>query len=107
MGNPGYERGERLHRAQILLEADQHRALARIAEQEGRSISDVVREIVQYHLAEKDHEARLLSELRALERLGQIRGRLQEEHGTYQGDLLDEVRTERQEDVDRVWRGEL
>jgi len=95
-----------LHRAQILLEEQQHRALARIAEQEGRSISDLVREIVRDHLAQRDQEARTPSELQALEQLSWIRGRLQEEHGTYQGDLLAEVRTERQEDMDRVWRGE-
>lgn len=33
-----------LHRAQLLFESEQHRALAEIAEQEGRSISDLIRE---------------------------------------------------------------
>ena len=34
-----------LHRAQFLLEATQHEALADLAQREGRSISDLVREI--------------------------------------------------------------
>ena len=95
-----------LHRAQLLLESEQHEALAEIAEQEGRSISDLVREIVRRHLGERAREAQILTALQAIERLTQIRARLQEEHGIYQGDPLAEVRAEWEEDVERVWRGE-
>ena len=35
------------YRAQILLEPEQHEALAQVAQQENRSISDLVREIVR------------------------------------------------------------
>jgi hypothetical protein len=35
-----------LYRAQILLEPEQHQALTQIAQNEGRSLSDLVREIV-------------------------------------------------------------
>jgi len=48
-----------LYRAQILLEAEQHRALTEIAQGEGRSLSDLVREIVGQHLAGRDREVRL------------------------------------------------
>ena len=95
-----------LHRAQLLLEPEQHQALAEIAGQEGRSISDLVREIVRQHLAERDEQARKQSELQALEALVSIRKAVQEERGVYQGDFLAEVRAERDEDVERVWRGE-
>ncbi len=95
-----------LHRAQLLLESEQHEALAEIAQREGRSISDLVREIIRQHLVERDKEARKLRELEAIERLTQIRARLREEHGIYQGDPLAEVRAEWEEDVERVWRGE-
>ena len=95
-----------LHRAQLLLESEQHQALAEIAEQEGRSISDLVREIVRQHLAEKSQQARQLTALQAIERLSQIRARLQEEHGLYQGDPLAEVRAEWEEDVERTWQGD-
>jgi hypothetical protein len=95
-----------LYRAQLLLESDQHEALAEIAQQEGRSISDLVREIVQQHLNERDEKARNQRELQALERLTQIRARLKEEHGIYQGDLLAEMRAEREEEMVRIWQGE-
>jgi hypothetical protein len=95
-----------LHRAQLLLEAEQHEALAEIAEQEGRSISDLVREIVRHHLAERDREAELLASLQALERLTEIRTRLQEEKGVYRTDPLAEVRAEWEEDFERIRRGE-
>jgi metal-responsive CopG/Arc/MetJ family transcriptional regulator len=95
-----------LHRAQLLLESEQHQALADIAEQEGRSISDLVREIVRQHLAERRQQNQQLTALQAIERLTQIRVRLQEEHGMYQGDLLAEVRAEWEEDVERTWQGD-
>jgi hypothetical protein len=95
-----------LHRTQLLLEAEQYEALAEFAEQEGRSISDLVREIVRRHLAERDQEAQMLASLQAIERLTQIRAGLQEAHGIYQGDPLAEVRAEWGEDIERIWRGE-
>jgi predicted DNA-binding protein len=95
-----------LHRAQLLLESEQHQALAKIAEQEGRSISDLVREIVRQHLAERYQQAQQLIALQAIERLTQIRARLQEEHGMYPGDPLAEVRAEWEEDVERTWQGD-
>lgn len=95
-----------LHRAQILLEAEQHEALAQIAEREERSISDLVREIVRRHLEEREREAQYLTALQAVEGLTQMRERLLEEHGTYEVAPLAEVRAEWDEDIERVWRGE-
>ncbi len=95
-----------LHRAQLLLEPEQHEALAEIAEQEGRSISDLVREIVRQHLAERDDETRKLTALQAIEELTQMRTRLREQHGMYHGDPLAEVRAEWEENVEQLWRGE-
>jgi DNA-binding MarR family transcriptional regulator len=46
-----------------LLELEQHQALAAIAQREGRSISDLVREIVRQHLVEKDQVARKQKEM--------------------------------------------
>jgi len=96
-----------LYRAQLLLEAEQHQALAKIAEQEGRSISDVVREIVDQHLTERRQQTQQLTALQAIERLAQIRARLQEEHGLYRSDPLADVRAEWEEDVERLWQGNV
>jgi hypothetical protein len=95
-----------LYRAQILLEQEQHQALSEMAEQEGRSISELVREIVGEHLAEQDREARLRREMQALEALTRIRRQIEAQHGVLQADFLAEARQEREEDIERVWRGE-
>lgn len=95
-----------MYRAQILLEPQQHAALAEIAQRENRSISDVVREIVRVWLEGQDHEAQLTRELAALEELTRLRLAIQEEHGIYTGDPIEEVRAERDDEFDRVLRGE-
>ncbi len=59
---------ERLYRAQILLEPEQHRALAEIANRQGRSISEVVREMIAAQLQEREQGARA-KRLEALERI--------------------------------------
>ena len=42
-----------MYRTQILLEQEQHKALAEIARREKRSLSDVVREMLQKQLDER------------------------------------------------------
>jgi metal-responsive CopG/Arc/MetJ family transcriptional regulator len=42
-----------MHRTQILLEQEQHKALTAIARRENRSLSDVVREMLQKQLEER------------------------------------------------------
>ena len=94
------------YRAQILLEPEQHRTLAELAEREGRSISDLVRESVQAYLTERERETQREREQRALDRLAEIRARIQARHGILDVDLVAEVREERDRDNERVWRGE-
>jgi len=94
------------YRAQILLEPEQHRALSELAEREGRSISDLVRESVQAYLVERERENQREREQQALDRLAEIRARVQARHGILDVDLVAEVREERDRDNERVWRGE-
>ncbi len=96
---------ERMYRAQILLEPEQHRALVEIADCENRSISDLVRGILRDYLAGRQVSIRLEQEMSALEHLHQIREKGTERYGVYQGDLIAESRTERDEDFERIWRG--
>lgn len=98
--------GQTKYRAQILLEPEQHAALVEVAEREKRSISDVVRQIVDQWLERQDDQRLWEQRMHALERLTRIRERIQEQHGVYQGDLIEEARAEREEDTYRVWRGE-
>jgi predicted DNA-binding protein len=94
-----------LYRAQLLLGEAQHEALARIAEEQGRSLSDLVREIVRQYLADREDQAKSLAAQRSMERLSQIRSRLREEKGVYPGDPLAEVRDEWDQEVERVLGG--
>ena len=47
----------RMHRTQILIEPAQHRALTEIAQREQRSLSDVVREMLQAQLKQRSQDA--------------------------------------------------
>ena len=94
-----------LYRAQLLLEADQHEALAEIAQQEGRSISEIVRGIVDRHLKERARDVKRRRAVDALERLTSLREKIEQRSGVYQGDLIAEVRAERDEQMGRVWSG--
>jgi predicted DNA-binding ribbon-helix-helix protein len=53
------------HRTQILLEIEQHQALAEIAEREKRSISDLIRKMIRERLAAY-RQAELQAAARAL-----------------------------------------
>jgi len=95
---------ERMYRAQILLEPQQRRKLEEIARREGRSISAVTRQVIDAGLETLENEAetwakraRVLSELKA------IRGKQPFE---YSGNLIEEARQEREEEMDQVWRGD-
>lgn len=63
----------KMHRAQILLEPDQHQKLAEIAQQEGTSISEIVRTAVQEWLDERKDDEILRRRLEALELVDQHR----------------------------------
>jgi len=86
-----------LQRTQILLEPEQHRVLTEIAQEEGRSLSDLLREIVAEHLAQRDQDTRLQQALQAIDALTQIRKRIEAGHGVCPTDLLAEVRAEREQ----------
>jgi len=54
-----------MYRTQILLEPEQHRILTEIARQEKRSLSDILREMVDKQIAEREQMA-LAAAARAL-----------------------------------------
>ncbi len=66
----------RMHRTQILLEPEQHHALAEIAWREKRSLSDVVREMLQAELEQRRQDATAVKK-RRLEALEQIKNHRQ------------------------------
>jgi hypothetical protein len=90
-----------LHRAQILLKTEQHQALSEMAKREGRSLSDLVREIVQRHLDRE--QSRRQHDLDIIDSLSQTRQQLQACYGMLESDPVASVREEREQDVERVW----
>jgi hypothetical protein len=97
---------EWMYRAQILLEPEQHRLLADIAERENRSISELVCEILREYLADGQETIQVERQMKASERLQRIREAGTKRYGVYRGDLIAESRSEREADIERVWRGE-
>ncbi len=93
------------YRAQILLEPEQQRSLAKIAEERGRSVSEVVRQAVQEFLDADLRGTHKRRQHEALLRLDVFREELQTRHGVLPVDLLQEVRDERDADMDRLWDG--
>ncbi len=93
---------EKLKRAQILLEPEQYRQLAEIAEKEGSSISGLVREAVGKYLIAQSVETRKQKSLAALARLDEIRKKIEAEHGVYEGNIIREIREERTKQLDEI-----
>lgn len=100
---------QRLHRTQILLEPEQHRALARIAGKEGRSISDVVREMLRQQLEQRKQaeDADLQKYLEGLERIREHREAILKERGGKPIDidvveLINQMREERDAQILRA-----
>jgi predicted DNA-binding protein len=95
-------------RAQLLLTPALRQRLERVAEREGRSLSDLARRALEAGLdaLEDTGEARIQQKLALLQELAEIRRRDRERNGVYEGDLIAEVRAERERQMERVWRGE-
>ena len=85
-----------LHRTQILLEKQQHETLAALAQQEDRSLSDKVREIINRYLVERDADEQMNRELAALVDLTRIREQIAQTYGVYAGDPVAAARAERE-----------
>ena len=91
------------HRAQILLEPEQHQALAEIAETRQQSISHVVREIIQAYLVEITLDEEQRQSVQAIQDLTQLRKEIQDKHGFISETLLDDARDERAVELGAEW----
>lgn len=97
---------ERLYRAQILLEPDQHERLARLARREGRSLSEVVRGMVQAELERREGAVaeRRRYRLEQIEAIRQSREQMLARRGGAPlglavADLIRDLREERDEEI--------
>lgn len=95
---------EKLQRTQILLEPRQHKSLYRLAQAEGRSMSELVREAVAEYLVERAEGMQVEQQLQALERLIRFRERVEARSGVYKGNLVTEARAERDNEIEQLLR---
>ena len=97
-----------MYRMQILLKPEQRERLERVAKREGRTFSDTARRALEEGLRVMEGDSDLVwnQRLEALKYLDGLRKRIRDERGVYQGDLVDEARTERETQVDQAWRKE-
>ena len=100
---------ERLYRAQILIEQRQHKTLAQIARQEGRSMSDVARELIRLGLEARNDtpEMRWRRRDRALERAAELNSAILRRRGgrPFDANVAELIRSMREERVDNIIRG--
>jgi hypothetical protein len=98
------------YRTHVLLEPDQHKLLVQLAKREGRSISEITREIVQEGIVQRQRlfVVEQQRRLQALARARQIRQAILREHGGVPLDLnpSDLIAGLRKERDDRVFRGD-
>lgn len=100
------EQKSTLVRAQVLMTREQRRRIERLAEKEGRSLSDITRRALDAGLDQLEGETdeALRRERENLLAMRVLRERALARYGVYQGDLVNEAREERDRQVDDVWK---
>ena len=90
-----------LYRAQILLDQSHHDELERLARESGRSMSDLVRDIMDDYFTRTSEEESARRSLEAIDELTALRRRVEREHGRLPASMLDELREERDSEIAR------
>jgi hypothetical protein len=88
-----------LHRAQILLDKQQHLRLEELARESGRSMSEVVRQIMDEHFDKLSANEATRDALAALDELDQMRAGIEARQGMLDSSALDESRDERDREL--------
>lgn len=98
---------ETKQRTQILLEPGQHAELTRLAREEGRSLSAVVREAVAEYLADRRERDLLQERLRNLEEIREFVEAVRARRGgrNVEPDVTDVINEQREERVRELTRG--
>jgi hypothetical protein len=95
-----------MYRMQLLVKPEQRKRLERVAKREGRTFSDTARRALEEGLRVMEGESDSLWDERfqALAFLNELRKQIQEQRGIYQGDLVNEARTEQDSQSEQIWR---
>ena len=92
----------------LVLEPEQYDTLLQLATQKHQTVSEVAVEVVRLGLETLKQRSDEISDegdrqaQKPLERLNSLRAEIQQTHGIYSGDLVAEVRTEREEQIERI-----
>jgi hypothetical protein len=92
---------DRLVRSQILLSIQQRRRLEAIARREGKSISAVTRQVIDAGLQSMENQTETWKKREQV--LAALRGLREQQPEIYPGDLVDEIRQERENEDMRLW----
>ena len=97
-----------MYRMQLLLKPEQRKRLERVAKREGRTFSDTARRALEEGLRVMEGDSDLIWEkrLEALEFLSGLRKQIEEQHGIYRGDLVNEARAERDSQLEQTWHNQ-
>ncbi len=90
-----------MYRTQLLLSEEQNQRLREMAVREGKSLSEVVRQILDEYFADQDRRVQMEA-LAALRGLDQIR-EITAQYGVYVGEPVNEVREERKRQMEETW----
>jgi len=92
-----------LLRAQVMLIPEDYQRLKSLADAQGKSLSEMIRDAVTRYLAEQE-QLKQEQFRQSLEEIRRIRQQNAARHGIYQGDLVNEAREERQRQDEDVWK---
>jgi hypothetical protein len=92
-----------MNRTQLLLNDAQDRRLREMASREGKSISEILRKILDEYFGEKDRQVRQQG-MEVLSELDRIREKTEIEYGTQENNPVEEAREERDRQVEEAWK---
>ena len=95
---------ERMYRAQILLKPEQRRKLEELAQREGRSISAVTRQVIDAGLKTLQDESELWEKRGRI--LADLREMRRKQPFVSTGNLIEEARQEREDEMDQIGRSD-
>jgi len=89
---------------QVLLEPQQYSTLVQLAHKQNKTLSEVVVQVINLGLEtlKQTHEMQLEQ---ASEQLNALRTELQKNQGIYEGDLVAQVRAEREAELEKMLAG--
>jgi len=92
-----------LIRVQVMLDKSDQAELAEIAREQGKNLSEILRDLVRRYLDEKRREE--AERFRhTLTRVREIRERNAARYGVYEGDLMREVREDYEREQEARWQ---